>query len=77
MSELITLKQTASRLGVTYARAAEMVRTGVLPSEPTGELAAVAVYLGRNVRVNAQALEQFIRQGGKALPGGWRKEACR
>jgi hypothetical protein len=31
--------------------------------------------LGRQIRISRAQLEQFIQQGGQALPGGWRKEA--
>jgi len=67
MSELRleTLKWCAGRLGVSYARAAELVRQDLLP----------VVRLGRQIRVNPAALEAFISAGGKSLPGGWRREA--
>ena len=42
-----------------------MLREGILPS----------VRLGRHVRVDSEALDEFIRNGGKAFSGGWRKEA--
>lgn len=42
-----------------------LLREGILPG----------VHLGRQVRVDKQALDEFIRNGGKALPGGWRREA--
>jgi excisionase family DNA binding protein len=61
--ELLTLEQTARVLTVTYARAAELARQGVLP----------VVRLGRQIRVSPDDLNQFIANGGKALPGGWRR----
>jgi excisionase family DNA binding protein len=65
---LLTLQQTAKLLAVGYPRVAEMVRTGTLPRE-------CVVYLGRQIRVNADALTAFIESGGKPLPGGWRRQA--
>jgi hypothetical protein len=35
----------------------------------------VIVRLGRRVFVNPEKLEDFVKSGGKALAGGWRKEA--
>jgi len=62
-SQLLTLEQTARVLTVTHSRAAELARQGVLP----------VVRLGRQIRVNPDDLNQFIANGGKALPGGWRR----
>jgi excisionase family DNA binding protein len=64
--ELLTLDQTAKVLKVKYARAAELARDGLLP----------VVRLGRQIRVDPDQLNEFISNGGKALPGGWRKEAA-
>jgi excisionase family DNA binding protein len=64
---LITLAEAAERLTVSYDRACEMARTGILPP-------GVVVRLGRQVRVNPDALDAFITSGGQALPGGWRQE---
>lgn len=66
--QLLTLQQTATILAVKYPRVAEMVRTGTLPAE-------CIVRLGRQIRVNPEALDQFLRNGGRALEGGWRREA--
>jgi len=62
---LLTLKETADILRISYARAAELARTGLLPG---------VVHIGRQVRINADSLEAFIASGGKALPGGWRRK---
>jgi hypothetical protein len=64
---LITLADAAQRLCVSYDRACEMARTGILPP-------GVVVRLGRQIRVNPDALDAFITSGGQALPGGWRQE---
>jgi hypothetical protein len=62
---LLTLAETAQRLSITYARAAEMARLGLLP----------VVRLGRQIRVCPERLASWIANGGEPLPGGWRKTA--
>jgi excisionase family DNA binding protein len=62
--QTLTLKQTAEILQIKYQRAAEMARTGLLP----------VIRLGRQVRVCPDQLEAFMAQGGRALPGGWRRQ---
>ncbi|MCL4843495.1 MAG: helix-turn-helix domain-containing protein [Bryobacteraceae bacterium] len=62
---LLTLNEVATILHVSYARAAELARTHILP----------IVRLGRQVRVDQEVLECFIRDGGRALPGGWKRSA--
>jgi len=64
--ELLTLSQAARVLQIKYSRAAELARMGLMPG---------IVRLGRQIRVNPEALERFIDSGGAALPGGWRREA--
>ena len=63
MRRLITLREAAEILTISYARAAEIVRIGLLP----------AVYVGRQVRIDPHQLEQFVAQGGRRLEGGWRR----
>jgi len=65
MRQLITLKQAAIALNISYQRAAELVRLGLLPS----------IALGRQRRVSPEQLEKFVAEGGKALPGGWKRNA--
>jgi excisionase family DNA binding protein len=60
---LMTLQRAAQVLDITYARAAELARIGILP----------VVRLGRQVRVDSARLASFIESGGQALPGGWRR----
>jgi excisionase family DNA binding protein len=62
---LLRLSEAAEQLNVTYDRAAELARQGLLP----------VVRLGRQIRVSPERLADFVANGGKALPGGWRKEA--
>jgi hypothetical protein len=66
--QLLTLQKTAYILGVKYARTAEMVRTGTLPDK-------CVVRLGRQIRIDPDALAAFIGGGGKPLAGDWRREA--
>ena len=62
---LLRIPEVAERLDVTHARAYELARTGALP----------AVRIGRQLRVDPEALQAWIDNGGQPLPGGWRKEA--
>ena len=63
--KLMTLAEAADYLAIGYARAAEMARTGLLP----------VIRRGRQIRVSPERLAQFVADGGKPLPGGWRKIA--
>lgn len=65
MRPLINLQKTAERLGIGYDKAADLVRKGLLP----------AVRVGRQIRIDPDQLEAWIAGGGRAWPGGWRKEA--
>ena len=56
----------ARRLNITEARVYQLVREGLIRG---------AVRLGRQVRIDPDELEEFIKSGGQALAGGWRKEA--
>jgi excisionase family DNA binding protein len=62
---LLRVEQVAKILGTSKPRVYELIRSGLLPS----------VHLGRQVRVADNVLEEWIAQGGQALPGGWRREA--
>lgn len=66
VNPLMTLRDAARRLGIGYAYAAELARRGIIPS----------VRLARTVRVDPQQLERWISDGGKALPGGWKRDAA-
>ncbi len=61
---LLTLEETAKQLNVSYARAAQLAREGILPT----------IRLGRQIRVHPDQLSEFLARGGRALPGGWRRE---
>lgn len=59
---LLTLKETAGLLRVSYGRVADLVRRGVIPS----------CRLGRQIRVPTNQLLSFIDTGGKSLPNNWK-----
>ena len=63
MGQLLTVKQAAEILQVSYLRACQLSRENILP----------VVRLGRQLRVDRGQLEEFIRTGGRALPGGWKR----
>jgi excisionase family DNA binding protein len=63
---LLTLDDSARILNVKYARVSQLAREGVLPT----------VRLGRQYRVDPDRLADFIAAGGRALPGGWRRDSA-
>lgn len=64
---LLTMPEVARLLRIPEPRAYQLARDGVLP----------VCRLGRQLRVEQQALLAWIRAGGRALPGGWRREPQR
>ena len=62
---LLTLREVAEVLRVPVPRAYGLARAGVIPT----------VRLGRQIRVDSGQLDAFVQNGGKGLPGGWRKDA--
>lgn len=62
---LVKAEEVAEALGVTKSRVYDLVRAGLLP----------AVRLGRQIRIDEEALRDWVRNGGRAWPGGWRREA--
>lgn len=58
--KLIKVTELADILDVSKARAYELIRTGLIPS----------VRLGRQVRVDAQQLGEWIDRGGSGGAGG-------
>ena len=61
---LICANEVAKILGVKIERVFALAREGIVP----------CVRLGRQLRFSPNALRQFIESGGKALPGGWRRD---
>ncbi|MBA2671626.1 MAG: helix-turn-helix domain-containing protein [Gemmatimonadetes bacterium] len=53
------------RMGEKRESIYRMCREGILPH----------VRLGRKVKFAPEQIEDYLRAGGQALPGGWRKEA--
>ena len=62
---LLTPKQVGALLQVSRCRVYELIRLGLLPG---------TVRVGRQIRVDPSRLDEFVRTGGSALPGGWRRE---
>jgi len=56
--------EVAEILQISRARVYELAREGILPHTK----------LGRQIRFSKDQLEEFIKNGGKALPGGWKWE---
>jgi excisionase family DNA binding protein len=61
---LLTAQQVAVLLQVPKARVYELAREGLIP----------AVRLGRQLRVSAIALDDWIANGGQPLPERWRQD---
>ncbi len=67
MKRLGTAEEVAERLNIKRSRPYEMANAGLLDG--------IVVRLGRQVRFDMDALEEWIGNGGKSLEHGWRKEA--
>jgi excisionase family DNA binding protein len=63
--EIFTAPEVAEILRVKPYRVLELARMDILPH----------FKLGRQIRFPAAKIREFIAEGGKALPGGWRKTA--
>ena len=61
----MSIPEVAEFCGLTRDQAYQLARNGILP----------VVRFGRQIRVDPEELEQWIKNGGQAYPGGWRKEA--
>lgn len=64
LKRLLRVPEVARILDVPETRVYEMARQGLLP----------VVRLGRQIRIDREALDEFIRNGGRTLPGGWKWE---
>jgi excisionase family DNA binding protein len=62
---LLTPKQVGALLQVSRYRVYELIRLGLLPG---------TVRVGRQIRIDPSRLDESVRTGGSALPGGWRRE---
>jgi excisionase family DNA binding protein len=63
---LESVSYAARRLNISEARVYQLIREDLLRG---------AVRLGRQVRIDPDELEEFIKNGGQALPGVWKREA--
>jgi len=63
-NKLYTTSEMASILNFKESRIYELVREKILP----------AVFVGRQIRFSGEAIEEFIENGGKRYPGGWKRE---
>lgn len=63
-NKLYTASELASILNFKESRIYELVRENILP----------AVFVGRQIRFSGEAIEEFIEDGGKRYPGGWKRE---
>ena len=59
---LLSVDEAAEALGTGFnrRRVYRLIATGILP----------VVRLGRQVRIDAEQLRDFVRSGGRALPAG-------
>lgn len=62
--QLLGAGRAAVLLCVSEARLYDLARQGIVP----------CVRLGRTVRFDEERLKEFVTGGGKALPGGWRRD---
>jgi excisionase family DNA binding protein len=65
LGRLLTVEETAPLLGVTEARLYDMARRKIISH----------VRLGRTVKFSAQKTEEWVENGGRSLPGGWKRRA--
>ncbi len=63
--KLMAVGEVADILGVRVHRVYELARQGIIP----------VVKIGRQLRFSPERIQEFIESGGKALPGGWKREA--
>jgi excisionase family DNA binding protein len=63
--KLLRVSEAAEWLDLSEYQVLAYARAGIIPH----------VRLGRQVRFDPAALEEFINNGGKSYPGGWKREA--
>jgi excisionase family DNA binding protein len=68
VSSLLRIRDAAKILDVSSARLYALIGQGVVPR-------GVAVRIGRQLRVDPDALQLWIKDGGQPLAGGWRRES--
>jgi len=65
MSKFLTAREVAERYKLDIQQVYSAARVGLIP----------CIRIGRRLRFSLDQLLEWERTGGKALPGGWRKEA--
>ncbi len=65
MPRLLSTAELEAEYGIKRKSALSWVKDEVLP----------AVRVGRLIMFDREQVEEFIANGGKALPGGWKREA--
>lgn len=65
MPKLLKVEDVAKMFDMTDERVYTLAREGILP----------VCRLGRQLRFSENAIAEFVVNGGKAFPGGWKKEA--
>jgi excisionase family DNA binding protein len=65
MRHLLTAQDVAERLGIGEDAVYRLTRQKVLPS----------VRIGRLIRFDENALEDWVQKGGQSWEGGWRKNS--
>jgi excisionase family DNA binding protein len=63
---LAPVAYAAERTGLSVYTLYALARSGVLPP-------GVVVRLGRRLRFDPEALDDWLRAGGASHPGGWRR----
>ncbi len=63
--KLLTVEEVAEMLGMSRERVYQLTREGIIP----------VVKIGRSLKYSEKALIEWIENGGKSYPGGWKKEA--
>ena len=64
MDKLLGVNEVCEILKERPDQVYALARRGIIPS----------VRLGRKVKFSEREIQEFIRNGGQALPGGWREE---
>ena len=62
--KLLKCKDLAEQWSLSEDRIYTLAREGIIPS----------IRIGRTLRFSPTAIEEFISNGGKALPGVWKRE---
>ncbi len=64
MTKLIKAGEVAEMMDIKEDHVYALARQGIIPT----------VRLGRRLRFSPEQIQDFIENGGRAWPGGWRRE---